>query len=1468
MNPSPRAIERAVEALKATPGTFQRLIEGYAQIAHPELFRRLTPGGRRSDDVTRKGLPDATAELEDGTTALLEATHSESWERHLKEDVQNAEALASSSIGSFLFAAWAGLPVPEELDPYRRRLLTLGIPKDRLFFLFRDQLVTELSRPLFARLWADPLDLPVSCLPFDVVDKVPRLFGPEDRPDAFAPRRSEYQAGTVYRPRVADVVEERLGQAGWALVRGRGAAGKTTLALCIAFGSNYQGRPVYYLDLADSEGDEAEQADAIEAMATRGDAGVLYIIDNVHLAPAAASRLFEAWQELAGSGSRLLLLGRLITLEPDVRGRAHPLEILDSEALELAIDGEALVGVSQRIVARFAGDYGLPTPPKSVTESWLRLFGGDLIAFSSAITLRARNLLRGDWELKPEDSKRYIEKEYLQNLSPTQREAVTRLAVFATLELALTENLGGVALSEKLLEKGWIVRSEHGKNRHVRYRLVHPGIAELIIASLKQVDRLGYLCMLATDDSFAGVVIATRLMLRKDDSEAKAVLSSIAASPQWFSTSFEPKYLPSTVKMFEKYKVLTVGEIDNRLSQHGEFFATALKTNLGYLVFFLRFAKGELPGAYQFMVETLSNEKNRKTLAETALRSDLAGLCSLLSFARSELPGVYQFLVESLSEEKNRGILIVTALRTPLHFLIYFFSFLRNNLPGLHKLLVTALGEEKAQEVFAENVLRSPLAELGAFLKFAREELGGVYKFLVQTLSDEKNQGILAETALRTPLHFLSYFLGFSKNNLSGLYKLITLALSEEKNQEVFVENALRNPLLDLSAFLSFTRGELPLLHRSLAHALSDEKNKESLAATALRTPLGGLSSFLGFARGELPEVYKFLVQALADKKNQEILAETALRTPLGGLSSFLSFARGELPGVYKFLLHTLADEKNQGILAEAAVRSDLGSLSFFLSFTRGELPGVYKFLIHTLGDEKNQEILAETAAKSDLGGLGFFLSFTRGELPGVYKFLIHTLADEKNQEGLAETALRAQLGALGSFLNIAKDELPEINKLLEAILEDEPNQRSLIDTALKTPLEQLQAFLGAASDRLPGVYQAIGEALGDEKNQKVFMETILASPLEHLGSFLSFARDTLPGVYRLIVAALAEEKNQEILADIALKTPLEHLSSFLGFARCNLDSIFDILIKVLSEDRGAKLLADRVIRTSLNHISGIFKVDEIASTVIKYIDAEQWQEMCLRYGVEGVEALPSIARQLIRYRRPDLAVAPARGAVLTADIMEWHRPGVTASALSHAIRLAGDLEPDDLDRFLDRIATPSWLKSSYLFLYPGLLAGTLYSLWFLLDDRRLKRFQTPALLGVVEQKANPWSAGQSTTAAHLVSLIGVGALFGVSPSLAALVWASDTVLRSAWVERTPNEENPVLGPLQVQFWLGLRVIAAHRKKPLRLSKAEGDLVLQLWREAEPENAKLQRLNRWMIGWLERCAAAGWRLLPDETPLV
>jgi len=1296
MNPSPRAIEQAIEALKASPGTFQRLVEEYARIAHPLWFGRLNPGGRRSDDVTRKGWPDATAELPDGTVALLEATHSESWERHLAEDVQNAEELGHGAIGAFLFAAWAKTPDPEKLNAYRQRLLALGIPRAGILFLFRDHLASELSRPLFGRLWVDPLRLPASCLPFDVIDRVPRLFGPEERADLFAPRRSEYKDGLVYRPRLADTVEERLAHSGWALVRGRGAAGKTTLAVCIALGPAYAGRPVYYLDLTELEGNESEQGAAIETMATRGDRGVLFIVDNVHLASEAASRIFAGWQELAGNGSRLLLLGRLVTSEPDIRGRADPLEDLDREALELAIDADTLMGVYRRIVTRFSGFRRAEDPPPSVAERWLRTFGGDLIAFSTAVAQRFRDRQRGDWELAPGDVQRYIESEYLNILNQAERERVASLAAFATLELAIPAAATGSGFKPKVMEKGWIIRSEHGSSRQVRYQLVHPGLGGLVLTALGQEGSLAIFRRIAAENSFAGMMIARRLRIQNRHPEVRVILSAIAESSSWYSLSFGAMQLSSTVKMFEQYEALTAAEIDLRVS----------------------------------------SEEYKNITVENALRTPLGDLGAFLIFAKANLPSVYNLLGEALAAEENQKVLTATALMAPLAGLVSFLSFAQSNLPD-------------------------------------------AYNSLAQALSAEENQKVLNATVLKAPLHSLPSFLIFAQGNLPGLYKSLVQALSAEGNQKVLGEAALRIRLAELGSFLSFAQGNLPGAHDSLVQGLSAEENRKLLTDTTLRTPLSELGSFLSFAQGSLPGVHNSLVQILSEEENQKLLTDTALRTPLSELGSFLSFAQGNLPGAYNSLVQALSAEENQKLLTDTALRTPLSELGSFLGFAQGNLPGAYNSLVQVLSAEENQKLLTDTALRTPLSKLGSFLSFAQGNLPGAYNSLVQTLSVEENHQVLADTALKTPLNELGSFLSFAKDHLREI-------------------------------------------YGSVTQLLSEEESVKVLIRTTLSSPVNHLVAFLAVTRGSLEEVHTALCQGLSDIYNRH-------------------------------------------LLANKVTHSSIAVLAAFLRQEDLAPTIVEAIDLASWQEWHLRNPGKGVESLPAVGRQLAKLGRPELATAPARGAIVAAELLEWHRSGAQLTTLSHTVRLAGDIDPGVLDRFLSRIATPDWLKSRFLWQEPGPLAGALFSLWYLLDSGRFKRFRTPPLLAVIERKIDPRAVGESVSFADLVSLVGVGGLVGLRRSMKGLAWQSDLWLHSAIAERLPSEQGAVLGPLQVQLWLGLRQLATHRKVPLRLKKEDGLRILQLWREAAPEHEKLKRLNSWMLAWLERCSDAGWRLLRDDT---
>ena len=66
----------------------------------------------------------------------------------------------------------------------------------------------------------------------------------------------------------------------------------------------------------------------------------------------------------------------------------------------------------------------LKYPPADVLDRWLRLFGGDLLAFSAAVTRRAPRLVRGDFTLLAEDAREYISREYLDGLNSSELNAV------------------------------------------------------------------------------------------------------------------------------------------------------------------------------------------------------------------------------------------------------------------------------------------------------------------------------------------------------------------------------------------------------------------------------------------------------------------------------------------------------------------------------------------------------------------------------------------------------------------------------------------------------------------------------------------------------------------------------------------------------------------------------------------------------------------------------------------------------------------------------------------------------------------------------------------------------------------------------------------------------------------------------------------------------------------------------------
>ncbi len=208
-----------------------------------------------------------------------------------------------------------------------------------------------------------------------------------------SPSAQDYKLGLVHRPKLADTVESQLRERRCALVRGRGAAGKTVMVNLIAAGADYRTLPIYYLDLAPWAEREQDILGSVQnELVEFGGQSILFILDSIHRDDKFADDLFHYWKNTAcGAGTRLLLVGRETRKRVSSLLDGNP----DLPPLILHAGSDELRGVYRRIVsvdhAALNGDP--PEPPAVEVESWLRTFGGkskdgyssaDLIAFSAA----------------------------------------------------------------------------------------------------------------------------------------------------------------------------------------------------------------------------------------------------------------------------------------------------------------------------------------------------------------------------------------------------------------------------------------------------------------------------------------------------------------------------------------------------------------------------------------------------------------------------------------------------------------------------------------------------------------------------------------------------------------------------------------------------------------------------------------------------------------------------------------------------------------------------------------------------------------------------------------------------------------------------------------------------------------------------------------------------------------------------
>jgi hypothetical protein len=918
--PSEAAIEAAIERRIGSAGFFQRVAEQLARGIYPVLSTNLVPFGRRTDDKTSAGWPDAYLTNSSGALIAIEATTAENARTgHWPKDLSKLEIrLAPERRGGLIWVAWSDTPSPTAAVEMHDVACRLGLPSEDVHILFRKDVCTRLRAPFHARFWANDLSLRVTSEPFSRVRDVIRRTNLRREIGIF-PTIEEYESDLVYSPPVVTQIDNVLVQQHAVVVVGHGAAGKTTVAMLLSYRPNFSNAPAYYLDLTASAADPTLAERAGESIAAVADHGVLFILDNAHLDPEVAVRIYDYWTN-SGNGSMLLVLTRRVRPRTEPWTSEPDLEAISVVRFELLIEPSDLEGVFRRLYRAKRGSDARPVHP-TILAQWHRLFGGDLLAFSAAVL----GLLGRSGELttlQAADARAYVRDRYIADRDLTREvSALLDLAAVAEVEGLLPIEAFAEDALKRCIRHGLVWIESRGRNRTYRlYRLAHPGLGTLLPvaagrAATSRIDR----CRVLRAHPFVCTAISISLQDNGDADEASALLDALWRGTGWPLADMSLSHWPSAVRISRDLQVLTADDLNERagtwLAQRcarAKLVEAAFKAPLSHHARCLAYLQREMPEVYKTLREEIAADKNRAALIERALTTLLGGLASFLVYAQTEAPEIETALRDELVAEKNWAVLVSQALATPLDGNILFLEYARQQMPEIAKALGNELVAEKNRFALVERALATPLGHLVSFLVYAHPEMRGVAKILHDELSVENNRSALVKQALVTPLDQLASFLAYARTEMPDVAMAVRDALAKVPDE--VVRRALAMPLDHLPSFLTYACAAMPEIAKALGNELVAEKNRFALVERALATPLGHLVSFLVYARTKMPDVAMAVRDALA--KVPDEVVRRALATPLDHLASFLTYASVAMPEVAKVIRAGLLIDTNQATLA------------------------------------------------------------------------------------------------------------------------------------------------------------------------------------------------------------------------------------------------------------------------------------------------------------------------------------------------------------------------------------------------------------------------------------------------------------------------------------------------------------------------------------------------------------------------
>ena len=708
--PSEAAIEKAIEARIGSAGFFQRVAEQVTKGIYPHLANDIVPSGRRADDKTIRGWPDAYVLTGEGSIVAIEATTSrDAARRHWSADLEKLQAnIPLARRAGLVWVAWCDPQSPTSAADMQGQAAALGVSPQDVHIIFRRDLCNRLRAPCHAKFWTNDLGLRVTSAPFssieDVIDR-----NNMQREKGIFPTATDYRAGHVYAPPVIAKIETSLVREGAALVVGHGAAGKTTLAMTLAHRPRFRRRPNYYLDLSMASSDSELGERACDAMAAIADQGVLFILDNAHLMPAVAAQIVQQWHGFS-SGSALLVLTRRIRAGTDIWNEQPEPEAFPLPTFELIIGPSDLEGVYRRHYRAHNSVDPAPVAPE-ILAHWSETFGGDLLVFSAAV-LALLNRGGESSDLALEDARVFVRRRYLGALGlASEKAALLDLAAIAQVEGFTPVDAFPYSALEESCRRGlvWIEQRRLGDPDKF-YRLSHPGLGTLLrdAAGCTNASR-EVRARVLKNHPFSSVLTAVGLRQRGEIEEANALIATL-----WMERAWPLEFLPLRwwKRLIKQAKLLNLATNDDIIARAETWYRDG---------------------------------ENRQRLFKQVSETPVLNLFSFLNRAGNAVSKVGAIIVAELA--KNPGLVSAQARIAPLDHVASFLNRAEKLLPSVVLMVRAELVKNPGTLAGRANAIR--LGHLAPFLRYADATMPDVAQRLRRDLLSEEHLPGLAKRAVQ-----------------------------------------------------------------------------------------------------------------------------------------------------------------------------------------------------------------------------------------------------------------------------------------------------------------------------------------------------------------------------------------------------------------------------------------------------------------------------------------------------------------------------------------------------------------------------------------------------------------------------------------------------------------------------------------------------------------------------------------------